>query len=303
MNDVQTLMLRKEELSLFQTLDGAAQPRHCLIVYSGGRLGRRIDLTPGSWLIGRGADSPLKLDSPGLSRRHALIDIDGAQVLLRDLGSANGSYVNDQRVTEAQALRDGDLLRLGSVALKFHSHTSLDAQVHERIYRQAITDEGTGIYNRRYFRDTLSEAMTSARARAQPLALISADLDHFKSVNDRFGHPAGDQVLRQTAAAMQAAIRPPDVLGRVGGEEFAVLLLETGHRTALAVAERMRLAVQALALHLPLLSGGAPVLHRQTLSLGLVVLSQATPDEESLWAAVDQRLYAAKRGGRNTVAA
>src|SRR5712691_11405087 len=115
-----------------------------------------------------------------------------------------------------------------------------NARLHHAVQRQAITDELTGLVNRRRFFEALATEIARARELGRPLSLVLADLDEFKRVNDRFGHPAGDEVLKEFAQLMRRHIREVDVAGRLGGEEFALLLPETDLRGAAAGAERLR---------------------------------------------------------------
>ena len=170
----------------------------------------------------------------------------------------------------------------------------------DRSKLQAIawTDALTGIANRRYLDHALGGAVSHQRVAGQPLSVLMIDIDHFKLLNDRFGHPAGDACLRAVAQALrQALVRPGDVLARYGGEEFIALLHEADPAGALVVAERLRAAVEALHIDNP--DSPSKVL---TVSIGAASASlsgQATA--ASLIAAADKSLYEAKSGGRNQV--
>jgi diguanylate cyclase (GGDEF)-like protein len=299
--DPSTIAVDKAELSIFQTLDRPEGLRCSLVVYSGGDTGRQIRIDEGRHSIGRSAAASLQIDGPGMSRLHAEITVDSGAAILRDLGSANGSFVGDRRLDRPQRLADGDLLRLGSVLLKFYERRSVDAALHDRVYRLAMIDAGTGLYNRRYLHDALKRALRQARQRQQSLSVISCDLDHFKSVNDRHGHAAGDAVLRECAAVLAPVVAPTGILGRMGGEEFLVLLPGTALEAARAVAERMRAAVAAHRFALPRSgadAGGSRV-HRQTLSLGVAEWGDAMLETCDLLDAADRRLYQAKHEGRD----
>ena len=143
----------------------------------------------------------------------------------------------------------------------------------------------------------------TARGATRALSLLCCDLDHFKTVNDQFGHQAGDFVLQACVAALRSALRPGDVIGRIGGEEFAVLLPDTRPHAAAQIAERVR---NAVALHgitlVPNLNAGAQrARHQQTVSIGVAMLSPDMDDGADLIQLADRRLYAAKNGGRNRV--
>jgi diguanylate cyclase (GGDEF)-like protein len=300
--DPSTIAVETAELTLFQGLDGLERRRCCLVVYSGPDLGRQIMLDDGRLSLGRSAAAGLQIDGPGISRLHAELTVAGNAALLRDLGSANGSFVQDKRLAgDAVLLADGDLLRLGSVILKFYQHRSLDAALHDRVYRLATVDSGTGLFNRRYLLDALRRECRSARQSGLPLSLIAYDLDHFKRVNDGFGHAAGDQVLRDCATVATGIVLHSGILGRTGGEEFIVVLPGMALTAALTLAERLRAAVAQQVFALQPGDGGAMVAHRQTISLGVASVTDAVHEPDALMAAADALLYQSKHGGRNRV--
>jgi two-component system cell cycle response regulator len=162
--------------------------------------------------------------------------------------------------------------------------------------RRATIDPLTELVNRRHFWDLARTEIERTRRFGHPLSLIMLDIDHFKRVNDSFGHGTGDRVLACVASACRSVLREVDVLGRLGGEEFAVLLPETPLESALDVAQRLRQAVMDLRL-----DGQCPGLASQTISLG-VAERQAEEGFDTLLLRADKGLYKAKRGGRNQVA-
>lgn len=304
MNDATTLALEKSEITLFQTLDGLTHP--CLILFSGAQPGRRYDLEPGQWILGRGQQADVPVNGRGISRRHAALVVTPSGVELHDLGSANASFVNDQRVTAPVMLRDGDWVRLADVVFRFHEKRSLDALLHDRMYRLATVDVGTGVFNRRHTQEALRLEVAHARRTGAALALICCDLDHFKTVNDTHGHAAGDQVLKDCATLLRAELRAGDVIGRWGGEEFLIVARDTPSPHALELAERLRQALASHPFEIESTGGdGTPrrIVHRQTVSLGVALLDPQMRDEHDLLALADRRLYAAKRNGRNRVMA
>jgi diguanylate cyclase (GGDEF)-like protein len=208
-------------------------------------------------------------------------------------------------VVDPVPLRDGDLVRLANVVFRFHDRRSLDALLHQRLHRLATVDALTGVPNRRHTYEMLQGEVARARRTKRPLSLLCCDLDHFKSVNDTHGHAAGDRVLKDCAALMQAELRPGDVLGRWGGEEFVVIAGDTAFEQALELAERLRRALAGHAFEVEVAQQGRlrKLLHRQTASLGVALLKPGMRDEHDLLAAADRRMYAAKRDGRNRVVA
>ncbi|HET7775028.1 MAG TPA: GGDEF domain-containing protein, partial [Azospira sp.] len=151
--------------------------------------------------------------------------------------------------------------------------------------------------NRRHFLNRLSVEISRQQRHGTPLALLALDLDFFKAINDRYGHQAGDEVLKALVATLRYILRPVDLIGRMGGEEFMVLLPEADAETAAAVAERIRSEVAAM----DVAGGEAPL--RVTVSIGIGQFGPDGDTAEAVFKAADSRLYGAKAGGRNRVVA
>jgi two-component system cell cycle response regulator len=170
---------------------------------------------------------------------------------------------------------------------------------HRRSLSLALTDELTGLYNRRYVFAHLGELLARLPEDGGDTAVMLFDIDHFKLVNDRYGHPAGDVVLRELADRALRQVRSVDLVGRLGGEEFVVVMPETSLAGAAIVAERMRAAVADAPFVLP--DGGTAI--SVTISIGVAVTGEGTDKLETLLKHADDALYAAKNGGRNRVVA
>jgi diguanylate cyclase (GGDEF)-like protein len=166
-------------------------------------------------------------------------------------------------------------------------------RAHSISTRAAQTDELTGLMNRRAFFEHAHVLYAQCRHQQQPLCALMMDMDHFKAINDTYGHQAGDQVLRQIGGVISTSFRQADVYGRLGGEEFAVLLPNTSLETARAIAEQLVKAVAGLA--------SEPV-HGLTASLGLASTQAQDLDLHGLMNTADKALYRAKAMGRNQVA-
>ena len=176
-----------------------------------------------------------------------------------------------------------------------HRSFQREAQFRESLRRLANTDELTGIANRRELNANLGRAIAAARRRKEPLALAILDIDHFKNINDTYGHAAGDEVIRKIARSALAAVRGCDIVGRIGGEEFAIILPGAGTAAAYTVCERVRDRINGEPIDL---SDGRRL--SITASTGIARLM---PDDtlQTLMARADTALYDAKNGGRDQV--
>ncbi len=195
----------------------------------------------------------------------------------------------------SQALR-------GSIAQLRAANEAMEQQVRERtqqlrqanaeLQHQAHSDPLTGLFNRRGFEFQLEFAMALARRSGRPLSVLTIDVDHFKRINDRHGHDAGDEVLRTLASVLRQRLRESDVLARMGGEEFVVLLPDTPPDAAVAIAEQLR----ELLARTPMVHGGTV-----TASMGVATLRSSTDTAAAMLRRSDEALYEAKGAGRNNV--
>jgi diguanylate cyclase (GGDEF)-like protein len=280
---------------------GLARDRHLLVRVRGNNLGQAVRLGAQPCTLGRHPDSEIWIGDDGVSRRHARIVENAAGHVLEDLASANGTFVNGVRV-ERHQLRDGDLIQLGPIVAFRYSVTDSEQELLlGRLHAASVTDSLTGAANRDHFDHMLSGELSYARRHHADLSLVLFDLDHFKSINDTYGHPCGDAVLVAVASAAREALRKEDVLARYGGEEFAVILRAIDLKGASALAERLRQLIEELRVQ----HCGHEV--RVTASLGCASLVDAgdagDARPEALIATADRRLYAAKEAGRNRVVA
>lgn len=266
----------------------------CLVVIVGEEIGKRITLDNRNLIIGRSSSADLQLDVDSVSRNHALVARSNFGWMLRDLGSTNGTLVNDQPIKE-HPLADGDQIRIGRALLKFLTGSNVEAQYHEEIYRLMTLDGLTQVHNKRYFHETLEREFARSKRYKHPFALVIFDIDHFKNINDTHGHLAGDEVLRRLGALIKDNVRTNDLVARIGGEEFAVLLPEADKRGGVALADKLRRIVEnEWFVH----EGRAiPV----TISLGVVEFDEALKSGDALIQTADEKLYESKRKGRNRV--
>ncbi len=270
--------------------------RACLIVIRGLNVGEMYKLGKTEMVLGRGHHADVEILDDGISRRHAAVRFLDDQVILEDLGSRNGTFVNGHRVAGTLALHDGDKIQLSSsTILKFTYADRLDESFQRRMYESSLRDGLTKAFNRKYFLDRLEREFRFAKRHHQPLAVIMLDIDGFKALNDERGHIAGDVVLADLAGELARAIRSEDVLARYGGEEFVVICRGTETAGAAVFAERLRSAVATRTFS----HDGKDVL--VTISVGVAGLSADHTDAMALLAAADDALFAAKRAGKNRV--
>lgn len=269
--------------------------RAYLILLAGDNVGEIFSLN-GSQILGRTTTADLRIRGQGISRRHCRIVSTNESVTLEDLGSTNGTYVNGKKIIK-HVLQDGDKIQVGnSIILKFTYHDNLDEDFQRHMYESASRDGLTKAYNKRYFMDQLNTELRYSRRHGVPLSLLMIDLDHFKQVNDTYGHLAGDQVLVALANMVSLSIRSEDVFARYGGEEFVVLSSNCDLDAAGTIAERIRENVANQVVEY------SDQKIQITVSIGVASISnpeEKTADELIL--AADRAMYEAKRGGRNRV--
>lgn len=274
-----------------------------LVQYSGAILGKRYPLSSLETKIGRSPEADITIPEASVSRIHAKLSLEEEAVFIEDVGSANGTYINDQKVSVKTPLKDQDMIRLGTVILKFFSSDNIDGFVQDKIYRMATIDAGTQTYNKQYMIDALGSEFKATQLTGNPLSVIYYDLDFFKKVNDTYGHSAGDLVLKETTSVAKKVIRKDDIHCRYGGEEFVIILPRTNLAEAKDLAERVRLAIEAhpfmLAIDTP--SGQELKQHTQTISAGVSQFIESMNTPEDLLSSADKKLYTSKHSGRNRV--
>ncbi|KAB2968785.1 MAG: GGDEF domain-containing protein [Thermoanaerobaculia bacterium] len=261
------------------------------------RLGNRFALAPGATLeIGRSPSAQISLpEVASVSRVHARLRYASGHATIEDLGSRNGTLLNDQTVSGTTELRSGDRFQVGSVCFKFLHDADVEHAYHEAIYQLVMRDGLTEIFNRRKFVEEGERELARALRHGRPLTLILFDIDHFKNVNDTWGHLCGDAVLKQTAARVNGLLRPEQIFARIGGEEFAVLCPEMEAVGARTLAEKLRERLSGRTFEC---GGGAVTV---TCSFGVAAVSAPMEHLSDLVAAADRALYRAKAAGRDRV--
>jgi len=269
-----------------------------VVVLTGRKVGMLFPLNEEGSVVGRAMDCDVVLDDDGISRVHAVIIHENGRWLLRDLKSTNGTFVGSRTVGDTPlALRDGDRIRLGAdVLLRFGTQDEIERQFLDHLYRSATRDSLTGLVNRRLFIERLDSEVAWHQRHDLPLSLLFIDIDHFKSINDRFGHLWGDIVLKNLSKLFETEFRTEDLVCRFGGEEFVVYMRHTDAENSKAIAERVREKVESS----PMLLDEKKV--QITVSIGVATREgRSLTSSDELLHEADMFLYVAKDRGRNRV--
>ncbi len=266
-----------------------------LIVIYGQDIGRRVQVSTEPLIIGRSPNCEIPIDQESISRKHCQIRFHDGEFRVRDLESTNGTYVNDDIVEDEGRLRHGDQLKVGRTIIKFIVGDDIEVQYHEEIYRLMTTDGLTQLHNKRYFDEMLDKEVARAKRYKRTFSLLMFDIDHFKRINDKFGHLAGDAILRQLGAVTLGRLRLNDVIARIGGEEFALITPEVNLEGAGELAGKINRLVRDTRFEFE----GTRV--EVTVSVGVAEWQAHYEEAEDVFKAADEKLFEAKRTGRNRV--
>jgi diguanylate cyclase (GGDEF)-like protein len=281
-DDEETVFLRRAKI--LQPILAAKEAY--LLPIAGRGLWERYPLTKMETVIGRKPDVDLLLRDGRVSRRHCKILLSDKGPQIVDLGSTNGSFVNKTRV-EKRYLQDGDLIRLGETVIKFRYVDKLEEKREEELYHRATRDGLTGLHNRRYFFEVLEDELSRSRRHNLVASLLLIDIDHFKAINDKYGHSTGDLVLKEIASILGRSVRREDTLARYGGEEFILLAPQTVMEGARVLGDRLRGLVEK-----------HPFVYEEEFSVTISVGIASFPRHAQ---GADRALYKAKARGRNLV--
>jgi two-component system, cell cycle response regulator len=288
---------QRETPMITARLIAPVRDRAALTVLNGADAGALRVLGNGESTLGRAKEATLSIDEPSISRGHARVVRDEAGgYVLEDLGSTNGTFVNGRRVSRVM-LTSGDRIQLGrTLLLRFALVDEQEEALQRRLYETSTRDALTGLINRRCLLDRLGFEIRRASAEGRDTGMLMIDIDHFKKVNDTFGHLTGDHVLRELATSAGALIRVGDLFARYGGEEFVAMICRTTKEDLVGLAERLRFRFSEVRV-----AAGEGFVGT-TVSVGVALWSEcASLDCLDLVALADDRMYAAKRAGRDCV--
>jgi diguanylate cyclase (GGDEF)-like protein len=273
--------------------------RPVLICLAGPLKGQRWQLNGPTVVIGRSGGADWRINDSSASRRHVCIRYlnhnhpdEMPQCEIEDMGSRNGTEVNGVLIQGRTALQERDRILVGNTLIGFFVRDDAELRHDESLYESATRDPLTGLDNRRQMMSMMRHHLARVDRQNGNLCFLLLDLDHFKSVNDRFGHDVGDEALRHVAGLLARGSRESDLTARWGGEEFALCLPDTKPADAIQFAERLRNNIARS----ELMIGSKTI--RMTVSIGGTSFKPGD-DVQSLYRRADRMLYRAKHEGRN----
>ncbi|MCP5048781.1 MAG: GGDEF domain-containing protein [bacterium] len=262
--------------------------------------GKTFNISRETVLIGRDKDNDIQVDDSKISKIHFEINIVKAnnldQVVIKDMDSTNGTYVNDKLIRQ-RVLESGDKITIGQTVLRINYNDEIEEEYRSKLFNFAATDALTGLYNRRYIINALENHYKIAKRNDRVFSIAVFDIDDFKQINDSYGHTAGDEFLKKVTFVINNTLREQDIPGRLGGEEFLVILPETHLEGAYILANRIREEIQESEVN----HVGARI--KATISAGVSQYDITRPpaSAEALFQLADNSLYEAKKSGKNRV--
>ncbi len=296
MGDDATVVLTDIKAALASAEKEASEKPAALLVVGGELNGSLFDLTAEEVICGRSAKNEITLDFNGISREHFKLTASDDGYDVQDAGSRNGTFLNNEKLDAPVSLKKGDMIKVGAVALKFLPKGDPERLTYDKLNLEANTDGHTGCFNKTYFNNKINLEVKKSKVTGAPLSLIVFDLDHFKNLNDNYGHDAGDYVLKELAELIRNnGVRDNDIFARYGGEEFVILLPKTNLKQSYEIAERLRKVVESHDFIYE--ANKLPV----TASIGVADYRKGVSTGTDLFKRADESVYKSKEGGRNQV--
>lgn len=291
----------KTVIAPIQSIDPLSVERTpSLLTISGPQIGRSYPIIQDEFMMGRASNCDLAIEDDLVSRHHCKIVLRSGTAELVDLGSTNGTLLNGRRVEGVTKLTEGDQIQVGAVTIvKFHLKEEVEAKFLGTLYEAATRDFLTGAYNKKFFIERLQEEFAFAQRNQRDLSVLVLDIDHFKKINDAYGHLAGDIAIKKFGHHLVTHTRKDDIVARFGGEEFVILMRDVPKVRATQLGEILREGVSQI-----VVKYGEDEF-QMTVSVGIATLSAHNISEfkafEKLIDEADRRLYEAKAAGRNRV--
>jgi diguanylate cyclase (GGDEF)-like protein len=275
-----------------------APPALVVLMGPGSYVGKQFALEKSEYILGRSHECSIQIDDKSVSRNHARIQVVGGEVSISDMGSANKTVING---TTLQAgvpfkLRNNDQIKTGNIIMKFLEKGNIEAFTNRELNEKATRDALTGAHTKGSLLERGPEVMKRAETLNEDVSVIVFDIDFFKKINDQFGHPAGDHVLKELGRIVGTKLtRAHDFFARYGGEEFVIILIGAPLKSASEVAERIRTTIQGTTFQFE--NTVIPV----TVSVGVATRLPNENGWDAFFKRADEALYASKQGGRNRV--
>ncbi len=255
--------------------------------------------------LGRALEADVRINDFRVSRQHAQIvtvqnsEDHSEKYLLRDLHSRNGTILNGQKIVQ-EFLQNGDKITIGEQIFRFDLMDEIDREYQSQIRRLISHDDLTGLLSSRSFFSELRRETARASHEKKTFCVLMMDIDHFKTVNDTYGHLTGSKTLEEIGSCITQNLRTGDVAARFGGEEFAAFLLDAELAQGIVAAERFRSEIEKNEFTI-IKRGKFPEIHHVTISIGMASFPHDSTDPIELIEMADSALYHAKREGRNRV--
>jgi diguanylate cyclase (GGDEF)-like protein len=261
--------------------------------------GKHFLLEKNKILLGRDDRNDIAINDDKISKVHCEISIMKSsqgivKIIIKDLDSTTGTYVNSQKI-EQITLHAGAKIQIGATVLSLSYNDELEKEYHAKLFNYAVRDTHTGLYNKRFIINELENISRISRRSGRAFSIIIIDIDDFKQINDVYGHPSGDEYLKNIAELLTQLLREQDIAGRIGGEEFLIILPETTIDGAFHLAVRIRKNVEDFVLNY------LNFKIRTTISAGVCQYENTIKNVSELLEIADQALYEAKRSGKNNV--
>jgi diguanylate cyclase (GGDEF)-like protein len=275
-----------------------APPALVVLLGPQGYVGKQFALTAPEYILGRSHDCGIHLDDKSVSRNHCRLLVVGNEVTVCDLGSANKTVVNGNILVPdtPHRLKNNDQMKAGNLILKFLEKGNIEAFTNRELNEKAVRDGLTGVYTKGALLERGPELIKRSEVLNEGLSLLILDLDFFKKINDKYGHTAGDYVLREFCKVITTKmVRSHDFFARYGGEEFVLLLTNASEKVSTEVAERIRSTIEGTDFEFE--KNKLPV----TVSIGIATRKAGEEDWETFFKRADAALYQSKQTGRNKV--
>ncbi|HLD46088.1 MAG TPA: GGDEF domain-containing protein [bacterium] len=284
-------------VSSIDELNAATQAEPYLIIVAGMHIGKTYSLAEGEIIAGRSPDCDIWIEDNTISRKHFRIRKSEGQCTIQDMNSTNGTFVNSKRLTKPVTLQASDKIQISKDTIIQFDYFDENRKISEhKRYELGVTDPTTGAYNKSYFLQRISDEFSFGTRQQLPMTILMIDIDFFKHINDQHGHLAGDKVLQEVGSVIKKTIRTEDVFCRYGGEEFVIIMRNTGDQAAINLAERLRKKIEAN----EIIYDDETI--KVTVSIGAATSHDGSfRDYVSQIKAADDFLYQAKGSGRNRV--